>query len=249
MAVILRKKSPRAPSIALDEALDRVLRAYEKERLHAAPVDVIAQDIGYKGANSGTALQALASLRYYGLLERPREGTLAVAKEVESFRFAPNEELKRRLLHQFLRSPPLFAELLDKYPSGLPSDANLKHELITQRRFTAPTAAAVLLAFKRSVAFAGYFDAPTPYGSSEGPASTEVGEALGPIAPAESEPPASSQELRTTAFEEDLDRIPVRLRGNRRAWLLIPVPFFEADKDRLKAQIDLLLTEEDDPPI
>jgi hypothetical protein len=30
------------------------------------------------------------------------------------------------------------------------------------------------------------------------------------------------------------------------AWLLIPTPFFKADKERLKAQIDLLLTEEDE---
>ena len=44
----------------------------------------------------------------------------------------------------------------------------------------------------------------------------------------------------------ELDRIPVRLPGGRRAWLSIPTPFYAADKERLKAQIDLLLTEEDE---
>ena len=44
----------------------------------------------------------------------------------------------------------------------------------------------------------------------------------------------------------DHDRIPVRLSGGRRAWLLIPNEFREADKARLKAQIDLLLTEDDE---
>ncbi|MNR68298.1 hypothetical protein D3C85_1927750 [compost metagenome] len=48
--------------------------------------------------------------------------------------------------------------------------------------------------------------------------------------------------------ESASDRIPVRLSGGRRAWLVIPQVFFEADKKRLKAQIDLLLTEDDEEP-
>jgi hypothetical protein len=44
----------------------------------------------------------------------------------------------------------------------------------------------------------------------------------------------------------DVDRIPVRLAGGRRAWIEIPMPFYEADKDRLKKQIDLLLTNDDE---
>lgn len=46
--------------------------------------------------------------------------------------------------------------------------------------------------------------------------------------------------------EDELDRIPVRLTGGRRAWLVIPTPFYSADKSRLKAQIDLLLTAEEE---
>jgi hypothetical protein len=42
------------------------------------------------------------------------------------------------------------------------------------------------------------------------------------------------------------DRIPIRLPGGRRAWLEIPPVFYEADKARIKAQIDLLLTEDGD---
>ena len=42
------------------------------------------------------------------------------------------------------------------------------------------------------------------------------------------------------------DRIPVRLNGGRRAWLEIPTPFYLADKKRLNAQIELLLTEDEE---
>jgi NAD(P)H dehydrogenase (quinone) len=42
------------------------------------------------------------------------------------------------------------------------------------------------------------------------------------------------------------DRIPVRLTAGRKAWLEIPTPLYVADKERLKAQIDLLLAEDEE---
>lgn len=255
-----RKKSPRAPSIALDEALDRALKAYDKERLHPAPTQVVAQNIGYKSANNGAALSALAALRYYGLLDRPKEGLLAVAKEVESFRFAPNEEMRSSLLAKFLRQPPLFSDLLEKYESGLPSDANLKYELI-QRGFAPAAAESVLTAFKRSVEFAGFYER-----KSDSPALAEAAAEAGPAPEEQNElapqvfgynnfplqqlanelQPASAARPGLAGDDVDHDRIPVRLPGGRRAWLLIPSPFYSSDKARLKAQIDLLLTEDEE---
>ena len=67
-----RKKSPRAPLIALDKAIEGAIKIYEKEHRHAAPTEAVAQHLGYKSANSGTALRTIASIRYFGLLERPR---------------------------------------------------------------------------------------------------------------------------------------------------------------------------------
>lgn len=244
MVEIPRKKSPRAPSIALDEALERAMRAYEKERLHPSPTDIVAQNLGYKGSTSGTALSALASLRYFGLLERPREGLLAVTKDVEAYKFAPNDTLKRALLLNFLRRPALFSELLDKFAAGLPSDATLKYELI-QRGFLPATAGSLVAVFRRSVEFAGFFDnedeelAALP---DELPHSTEQHV---------SNASSVDEVLLTKAVQPlqeaaDIDRIPVRLPGGRRAWLSIPTPFYAADKERLKAQIDLLLTVEDE---
>jgi len=259
MAESPRKKSPRAPSIALDEALDRALKAYDKERLHPAPTQVVAQNIGYKSANNGAALSTLAALRYYGLLDRPKEGLLAVAKEVESFRFAPNEELRNSLLVKFLRQPSLFSDLLEKYESGLPSDANLKYELI-QRGFAPAGAECVLAAFKRSVEFAGFYerksDSPAlAEAASEANLAFEEQKESAPQVLGNSYPsqqlanelqPAIAARPGLTGNDLDHDRIPVRLPGGRRAWLLIPSPFYSSDKARLKAQIDLLLTEDEE---
>ena len=104
-----RKKSPRAPTMPLDEALDRTLRAYDRERLHPTPTDVFAKNIGYRGANSVTALTALASLRYFSLVDRPSDGMLAITKAVEAYKFAPSEDQKRALLISFLKAPVLYA--------------------------------------------------------------------------------------------------------------------------------------------
>lgn len=235
----LRKKSPRAPSLALDEAIERVFRVYEKERRHAAPADIVAQDIGYKSANNGAALSALASLRYFGLLDRSAGGKLAVTKEVEDYRFAPSEEMKRAFEVRWLRSPPVYAELLDKFEDGLPSDAVLRFELI-QKGFTPSSVESVVAAFKRSVEFARPFEAKSAKPTFESDDAAPSEKAAPPIIPDGAAP--SIAQLPEVAI--DVDRIPIRLSGGRRAWLEIPTPFFEADKVRIKAQIDLLLTED-----
>lgn len=245
-----RKKSPRAPSMPLDEAVERALKIYERERVHAAPADVIAQHIGYKNASSGPALAALASLRYYGLIDRPAEGRFAVNRDVEAFKFAPSDELKRSFLRKFLAKPPLFAELLDKYAEGLPSDGTLRYELI-QRGFLPGTAEVVVTVFKRSVQFVGLDESeslPDSELEESHSAADPVDEsAPEPVhAPAPVTPSARPGEAYPIGPDDTHDRIPVRLSGGRRAWLVIPSIFHEADKLRLKAQIDLLLTEEDE---
>lgn len=256
---LARKKSPRAPSIALDEALERALKAYEKERLHPAPTEAVAQNLGYKTANSGSALSAIASLRYYGLLDRPKDGLLAVTKNVESYLYMPNESQKRELLISFLRTPSLFNELLEQYNSGLPSDANIRYELI-RRGFLPATAEGVVVIFRRSVDFAEFFSRSNESLQEDRPSSEQTN-----AEPADSSYPIAMQvpvldSAATPALHsripsaspvpvgriDECDQIPVRLPGGRRAWLVIPNPLFEGDKARLKAQIDLLLTQDEE---
>lgn len=244
-----RKRSPRAPSMALDDAIDRVLKIYEKERRHPAPADVFAQNMGYKNAANGAALSALASLRYFGLADRVQEGLLVVSKDVESYKFAPNDQMRRELVVKWLKTPPLFVELLVKYEGGLPSDATLKYDLI-QRGFNPATADACLSVFRRSVDYAHYYELQTERGAIH----TEHEEAE----EANHDDVATPRDIQTHRHESVSEepvptsatgtyRIPVRLGGGRMAWIEIPtMPFYSADKDRLKAQIDFLLTDDEE---
>lgn len=255
MIAPMRKKSPRAPSVALDDAIEKTAKAYARDRLHAAPTDVVAQHLGYKSANNGAALQALASLRYYGLMERPSEGMMAVSKSYESYQYAPDDELRRRLSVRWLETPPVFAELLTKYANGLPSDATLRHELITERGFIPSAAETLIAVLKRSVDFVGYFDhEQNQVEESDAALSEEDAHVVPPsLAPPEGRTQPSLPATRQQATEPlsihgagDLDQIPIRLSGGRRVWLVVPTPFFEADKARIKAHVDLLLTDDEE---
>lgn len=236
-----RQKSPRAPSIALGEAIERAKAIYDKEQRHAAPTDVIAQDLGYKSANNGAALSTIASLSYYGLLERPEPGKLAVSADLQSYHYAPDEKMKRQLVLKWLLAPPLFRALLEKYGGGLPSDATIRHDLI-QEGFKPATAESALKAFKESVEFASYYQAQLDQETND----SSPGENVPLVEDAVIDMPKSKQPQESESLHdrvEALDRIPVRLDAKRRAWLEIPYPFYESDKRRLKAQIDLLLTD------
>lgn len=241
-----KTRSPRAPSMSLDEAIEKIARVYEREHRHAAPIDAVAQSLGYSGANNGAALTALASLRYYGLLERPAEGQAQVSKDFEAYNFAPDDALRHSLLVKWLKAPPIFAELLEKFPGELPSDPTLKFALI-QRGFSPPAADDCVSVFRRSVDFSGYYEEAPAAGETlaepDAQPSTTSSNSASSLSQISSERRSGPAESRVVSA--DVDRIPVRLAGARRAWIEIPSPFYAADKDRLKAQIDLLLTDDE----
>ena len=252
MSAVPRKKSPRAPSVALDDAIEKTAKIYDKERCSAAPIDIVAQHLGYRSSANGAALATIASLKYYGLLERPKEGFLAVSKEFEAYRFAPSESTKKALIKKWLKAPAVFSVLLEKYAEALPSEATLKFDLI-QTGFSPLAADVCLQAFVRSTDYANHFEEPQlePIGHSvDGDVSGEVDHRAQTFAPDPEIRPvlaiAPLPPVARVSESDDVDRIPIRLAGGRKAWIEIPMPFYEADKERLKKQIDLLLTDDEE---
>lgn len=245
MSDVQRKKSPRAPSLSLENAIARAGKIYAKDRRHPVPSDIAAQALGYSGANNGAALGALASLRYFGLVERPKDGFLSVTKEYESYQFAPNAQLKRDLARKWLRTPPLFADLLEKFQDGLPSDATVRFDLI-QRGFSPASADAVVLVFKESVAFVRQLEVDTATDDRVDESDTLPEQSS--LQRSNSSAPIAARDtpvIGPNAIVEGYDTIPIRLPNRRRAWLVVPVDLASSDKDRIKAQVDLLFTDDD----
>lgn len=240
-----KKKSPRFPSISLADAIERTKRVYNHETRNAAPIDIVANHIGYKSSRSGPAATTVASLRYFGLLERPREGFLAVSKDFETFLYAPDETLKKEIKLKWLQTPQIFKEIIEKYPDTLPSEATLRFELI-QKGFLPTAAQECIKAFLESVRFSNFMEKEDEKieHPEENKKPNELESAL---------PPQSEQRLDSSqntpppnlSFQSSGDdKIPIRLTGGRKAWIIIPTPFYEADKRRLLAQIEVILTEE-----
>jgi hypothetical protein len=136
--------------------------------------------------------------------------------------------------HEPLPLGPRRRQAADEVPR--PSEATLRFNLI-QRGFTPASADSTLMVFKRSVEFAKFFEQ-QPVAILDDTEDNESGQS-------DSQETSAEHSIRREPEPSSLDRIPVRLTGGRRAWLEIPTPFYEADKLRLIAQINLVLTDED----
>lgn len=249
----VRKKSPRAPTLALPDALERVEKIYTQEGRHPTPIEVIAQSLGYKSATNGSAAQAIASLRYYGLLERSKDGILAVTKDYENYKYSPDESQKQAYLIGWLRTPSIFSTLLDKYDGRLPSDGNIRFDLINLG-FIPGGADAYVSVFRRSVEFARFYErASMPLEEDDQftlPSTLEQPTGQQPEVAAVTQPQqphvvhVAQAAAPVAAHNPDVIRVPVRLPKDRMAWLELPIPFYEADKERLKAYIDMQLADD-----
>lgn len=253
-----RKRSPRAPSITLEEAIDRVRNVYDAVRVQPAPTDAIAKHMGYKGANNGAALQALASARYFGLLERLGDGHLCVTEAFEQFWLARGKQQRKALLIHFLRNPPLYSDLLDRYKNLTASVETVRSNLV-ERGFNPIAAEVALTVFLKSAEYVDYnWDEDISAHAATLPIDgTDNSENMPMSATARLDAASGQTPLAASAFasfsamptplwlDAGTDSIPVRLSGGRKAWLAIPTPLYADDKLRLKAQIDLLLAQDE----
>jgi hypothetical protein len=229
--------------MALEEALSRAIKMYQAERRHVARVEVAMGHIGYS-SKSGAALQAMASLGYWGLIERPKDGYVVVSKDVEDYQFTPDANHKRALLRKFMLNPSLFAAMLDQYGSHLPSDQTITFELI-QRGFAPSAAGACLSVFKKSLEFSDYFAGDENDAHLHGSQQEEVPPSSGMAQQAESGDKDVVPAVASPAIAPG-HRLPVKLSGGRTAWIEFPDPFYSADRVRLKGYIDLHLADDEE---
>lgn len=133
-----RLRSPNYPMYTLGEAIAKVKTIYQHEKRNFTAASVIQKHLGYKEAG-GLGGRALSALKQYGLIEE-RSDTYGLSEKGFLFTYAEENSPERTaVLRETALKPQIFKELLDMYPSGLPSDATLKAHLIGRKRFN-PTA-------------------------------------------------------------------------------------------------------------
>lgn len=239
-------RSPRAPSLSLADALEKVMVLYSAKQLHAVPLDIAAKHIGYKNAKSGAALTTIASLRYFGLLERPQKGQVNVSKDVEIYKYSPDPKEKKGILEHWLQSPDVFKDLFEKYGDSAPTLETITYSLI-RSGFRPNTANSVSQAFVESLHYIKF-----EFGQQSAPyidESEKINFDVSPVNEANFEiqiEPNVEKEIDQSPSGHDVDKILVRLSGGRRAWLVLPTKLYERDKKRIKAQLDVVLADDED---
>lgn len=146
-------RSPNYPTIGLRDAVARARKIYDQEQRHPADRSTLAKALGYGGIN-GASVTLISTLVKYGLLEpagerdHMRVSPIAMDILLHDRGDAERVQAVRRAAFR----PPLFAELRDRYPGGMPSEQNLRNYL-TKRGFSQRAGDAAVRAYRDTMSF------------------------------------------------------------------------------------------------
>jgi hypothetical protein len=174
--------------LPLGEAIRRARQLYDQEgTAHTSP-EVAVTAWGYKGLN-GASTGVLSAVRHYGLVSdagrdvKLSERGLTILLEPEG---SPDY---CEAIQAAAREPRIFAEILEEYPSGLPSDQGLVAYLVRKQSFTEDGAKKLTAVLRATLEFASQHDGKHIEG--EEPSRSGSGPQEATTAPAQPSPPAS----------------------------------------------------------
>ncbi|WP_204126887.1 hypothetical protein [Pseudomonas ogarae] len=132
-------RSPSFPAISLKTAIDRARTFYQHEKRSAANVVVASKHWGYSFSSSG-GKQTLAALIAYGLMDDKGSGEQRHVQLTDlAFRILLDERSdsteRDKALYKAAVTPKLHAEIFGRWPDTLPSDPNLRHYLLIDKKF------------------------------------------------------------------------------------------------------------------
>jgi hypothetical protein len=139
-------RSPSYPVFSLGTAMEKAEAVYGKDKRSATDADVIASHLGYSAAK-GPGGRAVSALKQYGLLEETSGKYRISDLGYTLIHFDRDSDEWRGAVTEAATRPTLFRELLEEYPSGLPSDAALRNDLL-KRGFN-PSAIPEVIAIAR----------------------------------------------------------------------------------------------------
>jgi hypothetical protein len=154
---VKKHRSPSYPAISLIAAVKLVEKLYPAAR-HALGVDVIAQQLGYKGLNS--CASQIAAVKQFGLLREEKGGSDRMLRLTDwglDVGVDPDGNSPQRLLaiERAARNPTLYAELWDKWQASFPPDAEMCRYLERERAFNPKHVSSCIEDYKSTLEFAG----------------------------------------------------------------------------------------------
>ena len=153
-----KSRGPAVPTVNLQKALDLMRIVWAEEKRNPAPVSVILTHWKYKPKSSG-GLQAIASLKRFGLLEEQGSGEKRTLKLTPlALDILKNETVDAaeyiRLLKEAALNPKFHRLLWEKHGTEMPSDQTLEKNLVFDMRFSEDAAKHFVKEYKDTLAFA-----------------------------------------------------------------------------------------------
>jgi len=154
-----KPRSPNYPAVSLDEAERRVRMLYSANgRAGAEPAEVV-KHIGFSGPH-GTALVVLSALKKFGLVE-DRKGRLVLTQTaIDILTFPAAHPRRIQALQGAALKPAAYSMVVNQYREvgELPSDEELRPELVADRGFTEKSVDGFVADLKTSLVYAGLLE-------------------------------------------------------------------------------------------
>lgn len=150
------ERSPSFPFITLTKGLERTRELFDAARRHEMRLPDAAKAMNY-GAKSSGAVQSLAALIAYGLVEDSGSGDSRKFKVTDlGFKALEDQRpgAREAALAEAAMNPKMIAEHAEKWKDGRPSDAICISELRIDRGFSEDGAKAFLRVFDDALSYA-----------------------------------------------------------------------------------------------
>lgn len=144
-------RSPRYPSMSLEDAIENGQTIFEKDRRHPITREVAAGHIGYKSLN-GAADAALSSLMQYGIIEKVAKGEVRVTQRTIDILHPDQPSQRAVAIKSAADSPTLFRTLDERFPEAIPSTETLR-SFLTRENFNARAIGPIVAAYTKTRAF------------------------------------------------------------------------------------------------
>jgi hypothetical protein len=197
-----RDRSPSFPFIPLQGAIERLVQFEDFFKRHPAPANKVGLAWKMK-ENSSQALQTVAALKAFGLLESKRgSGEISVSEGGRTYVRAQQESVRGEVLKRAALKPVLMSKYWELWDADRPPDAVCLDELVLRGGFTQAAAETFLKVYDATIGYA-------KLGGSDKVAEQPVdngddGEAQEPPAhPPVPPPPAGQAKARVTLMESE----------------------------------------------
>ncbi len=153
-----RHRSPNYPGIGLRAAVGKIEALYKEDGLAPSPKLAALKHMGYEKHHSEAA-RTLSALKSFGLIEETADRIKLTQRGIEIVARPQGDSRRENALREAAIDPEIYQQLLEEYRScGLPSEASLKSDLITVRKFNPSAVDGFVRDFKDTLEFSGLSD-------------------------------------------------------------------------------------------